>query len=86
MTFKPTVTVLRPEQELRWLGRLLVPGIFDGEHYFVLASHRGDRTMFTQGETFNGVLVGVFGGMLSATEAGFEAMNESLKRRAEGSV
>jgi hypothetical protein len=23
-----------PGRTLRWLGHLLVPGIFDGEHYF----------------------------------------------------
>ena len=32
MTFKPTVLAVEPERELRWLGRLLVPGLFDGEH------------------------------------------------------
>jgi hypothetical protein len=32
MSFKPTVLEAEPERELRWLGRLLVPGIFDGEH------------------------------------------------------
>jgi uncharacterized membrane protein len=37
MTFRPTVLTVIPNQELRWLGRLLLPGIFDGEHYFKLA-------------------------------------------------
>ena len=32
MTFKPTVLELEPERVLRWLGRVLVPGILDGEH------------------------------------------------------
>ena len=32
MTFKPTVLAVEPDRELRWRGRLLVPGIFDGEH------------------------------------------------------
>ena len=32
MTFKPTVLEAEPERELRWLGRVLLPGIFDGEH------------------------------------------------------
>ena len=41
MTFTPTVLVARPEKELRWRGRLLLPGIFDGEHAFELES-RGD--------------------------------------------
>jgi hypothetical protein len=30
MTFRPVVPVAVPKQELRWLGRLLLPGLFDG--------------------------------------------------------
>jgi hypothetical protein len=30
MTFKPTVRAVAPPRELRWLGRLFVPGLFDG--------------------------------------------------------
>ncbi len=36
MRFAPKVLAARPERELRWLGHLLVPGLFDGEHYFLL--------------------------------------------------
>src|ERR671918_117168 len=32
MTFKPTVRAVEANRELRWLGRLLLPGVFDGEH------------------------------------------------------
>ena len=34
MSFKPTVLEVSPRQELRWLGRVLAPRIFDGEHSF----------------------------------------------------
>ena len=34
MAFRPTVLVATPDKELRWLGRFLFPGIFNGEHYF----------------------------------------------------
>jgi hypothetical protein len=34
MTFRPTVRAARPGRELRWLGHLLVAGLFDGEHSF----------------------------------------------------
>ncbi|MGH3033145.1 MAG: SRPBCC family protein, partial [Gaiellaceae bacterium] len=36
MTFKPTVIKAEPTRELAWLGRLLLPGVFDGEHHFEL--------------------------------------------------
>ncbi len=34
MTFRPTVLAVEPARELRWVGRLLIPGLFDGEHQF----------------------------------------------------
>jgi hypothetical protein len=83
MRFKPTVLSVRPERELRWLGRVLISGLFDGEHYFLLEPIEEGRTRLTQGEKFSGLLVGLLSGTLPATEAGFKAMNAALKRRAE---
>jgi hypothetical protein len=83
MRFTPTVLTVVPEREFRWLGRVLLPGVFDGEHYFLLAPLGEGRTHFTQGENFTGFLVTILGGTLSATEDGFRAMNAALKQRAE---
>lgn len=84
MRFKPAVVSVVPERELRWLGRLFVPGVFDGEHYFLLESIPDNRTRLRQGENFSGFLVGFVSGALAATEEGFKAMNSALKREAEG--
>jgi hypothetical protein len=83
MRFKPTVLSVRPLHELRWLGHVLFPSLFDGEHYFLLEPIGKGRTRLTQGEKFSGFLVGLLGGTLSATEEGFAAMNAALKLRAE---
>jgi hypothetical protein len=83
MTFKPTVLAARPGRELRWLGRLLLPGLFDGEHSFSLEPLPEGRSRLTQAERFSGLLVRPFGGSLEKTERGFEAMNRALKARAE---
>jgi hypothetical protein len=83
MTFRPTVLAAEPERELRWLGRLLVPGVFDGEHSFRIEPLGEGRVRFTQAELFSGALVPLLGRSLGATERGFAEMNESLKRRAE---
>jgi hypothetical protein len=83
MTFKPTVLVAEPVRELRWLGRLLLPGVFDGEHIFRIEPLERGRTRFVQAERFSGVLVPLFGKTLERTRRGFEAMNEALKQRAE---
>jgi hypothetical protein len=77
------VITVRPERELRWLGQLFISGLFDGEHYFLLEPIGAERTRLTQGENFSGLLVGVLGGALSATESGFKAMNTALKHEAE---
>ncbi len=83
MRFKPIILIVRPERELRWLGRLLIPGIFDGEHYFLLEPIAENQTRLTQREKFSGLLIGLSSGTLSATEAGFKGMNSALKQEAE---
>ena len=82
MTFRPTVLAARPGQLLRWIGRLIVPGIFDGTHQFALED-LGGRTRMTQSETFRGLLVPFTGKTLARTEEGFRALNQALKERAE---
>ena len=83
MSFRPRVLVAEPERELRWLGRLIVPGLFDGEHYFLLEPIAGG-TRLTHGENFRGVLVAMMGdASFAAIESGFSAMNAALKARAE---
>jgi hypothetical protein len=84
MTFKPTVLEATPGRELRWLGRFLVPGLFDGEHRLrVEPRDEEGRSWFIQSEEFRGVLVPLFGGMLGKTEEGFRQMNTALRQRAE---
>ena len=80
---RPRVLVSEPNRELRWLGRVWFPNIFDGEHSFVLEPLDGNRTRFIQHEKFKGILVGAFKKTLDRTQIGFEQMNEALKRRAE---
>ena len=85
MSFKPTLLVFDPERELRWKGRLGLPGLFDGEHYFELAEPAPGRVRLIHGERFSGLLVPVVfrGAMRQGIERGFNAMNQALKRRAE---
>lgn len=86
MTFKPTVLKSDPNHEFRWLGRLLLPGLFDGEHIFTIETLGTNRVRFTQREVFTGLLVPLLARSLdSSTRRGFEEMNQALKRRAEQS-
>lgn len=84
MTFRPTVLTATPNVELRWLGHFLIPGIFDGEHYFQITQLAPRRVRFVQGERFSGILVLFAKSSLDGgTKAGFIAMNQALKSRAE---
>jgi hypothetical protein len=86
VTLRPKVVHVEPERELTWLGRLLLPRLFDGQHSFVLEPRPEGGTRFTQSEHFRGVLVPLMGRLLSATAKGFEAMNQALRDRAEAWV
>jgi hypothetical protein len=83
-TFRPVVAEFVPEQRFCWRGSLPIPGLFTGEHRFVLGAE-GSNTLFTHSEAFSGLLVPFVGGILAATERGFQAMNGKLKARAEES-
>jgi hypothetical protein len=68
---------------LRWRGRRIVPGFFDGEHSFQIRTH-GRSCRFHQSERFTGIMVKVIGdGLFDAVQQGFEEMNAALKLRVE---
>ena len=84
MRFSPTLLEAKPNRALRWKGKLLLPGLFDGEHYFLIEDKPGGGVIFRQGETFSGILVPLFRNSLDgATKQGFLAMNEAIKCEAE---
>ena len=84
MTFRPTVLSAVPSRELRWLGRFLVRGLFDGEHRFSIQLIAEGKIKFRQSELFSGILVLLFKGTLDRNiKRGFEEMNRALKMKAE---
>jgi hypothetical protein len=84
MRFSPRVLTVRKPQELRWLGRLGIPGLFDGEHSFTIAPADPGSVLFTQAETFRGILVPLVWRRLErGTKPMFGRMNEALRARSE---
>jgi hypothetical protein len=81
--FKPTVLEVEPGRSVRWLGRFILPGLFDGEHTLAVEPVGESAVRFTQSERFWGILTRFPGKLFDRTQAGFEAMNEALKRRCE---
>lgn len=81
-TFRPTVTAVEPGRALEWLGRVGVPGVFDGRHRFELEPRPDGTTRFSQSETFSGLLVPLLWGSISGpTTAGFEQLDEAFADR-----
>lgn len=84
MEFKPAVVKVEPNRELRWLGHLILPGLFDGEHIFQIEALDDKRVRFHQREIFSGILVPLLKKSLDAdTRRGFNEMNQKLKELAE---
>jgi len=81
--FRPTVTVADEEKKFEWLGHLGIRGLFDGRHQYLLEETADGGTRFVHSEEFTGVLVPLVLRMMGDTRAGFEAMNQALKDRAE---
>jgi hypothetical protein len=80
MNFSPTVLRSEDNREFRWIGQLGMPGIFDGEHYFILEETAGGTTVLRHGEVFNGMLAAILFPMLQDdTRTGFNAMNVALR-------
>jgi hypothetical protein len=83
-TFRPHVLRATKSQELRWLGRLGIPGLFDGEHSFTIEPGDQGSVLFTQAETFRGLLVPLLWRRLERdVKPMFGRMNEALRTRAE---
>jgi hypothetical protein len=84
MTFMPKILAFDFQKEFRWLGHLLIPGLFDGEHRFELIDNHDGTTTFIQSEKFKGMLVPLFKRMLDInTVNGFNLMNQKLKELVE---
>lgn len=84
MKFTPEVLVADPNRELRWVGKLGVHGVFDGEHYFILEKLADNLTRLLHGEEFSGILTPVIWDLIAdSTLKGFLSHNQSLKMLVE---
>ncbi len=80
MIFKPVILKELKNKEFRWKGKLILNGVFDGEHYFILEQINQNTTKFIQGENFSEFLVSLFKKTLENTKKGFVLMNEAIKK------
>jgi len=78
-----TTIISLTDNRLEWRGSLAVPGLFTGDHEFIIEELDSGRTLFRQNEKMSGIIIPFFN--IEPERAGFAAMNEALKQRAEAS-
>jgi hypothetical protein len=84
MRFAPVVLSANVGRDLRWLGRFIAPGLFDGEHRFLIEPIDDGKVRLQHTEKFGGLLVLFLRRSLERdTRRGFERMNRALKERVE---
>lgn len=83
--FAPRVIALEPERRFTWRATTGLRGIFDGEHSFELSPLASGRTSLRNRERYSGLLAPLFQRlpMMRDAPAGFVAMNEEIRARAE---
>lgn len=84
LMLRPRLLEFRPEREIKWLGSLLIPGLLDGEHRFLLDPLSEHETRFVQREEYDGILLPfVWKWLGDQGRRAFELMNGALKEEAE---
>ena len=84
-TFRSKVLVYDEPRELRWLGKLWIPALFEGEEFFRCNQAEAGQTRFSHGVNLHGFLLKFLGERLKHVARGFVYMNQALKRRVEQS-
>lgn len=82
--FRPTLARLDEPRSMEWSEHLLLPGLYDGRHRFLLEPIEGGGTRFVQHEIYSGALAPLMLSLYGAPiEDSFRLMNEALKKRVE---
>ena len=82
--YKPTITKVQPNRELRWFGKSLFPGMLNGERIFTIHSLGINNVRFFHIQIFTGLAVYVAGSRLDRDiRDTLNEMNVALKKQVE---
>ncbi len=82
--FKRNISKIFHQKEFRWIGRMLLPGIFDAEHIFLLEPISKNQTKLIHKEIYTGLVVPFLWNKIEwSLIAGFNKMNKALKELCE---
>jgi hypothetical protein len=83
MQVRARLISVQSPSELKWIGHLVIPGLFTGEHYFLLEKISDKQTRLIHGEFFSGIFVSLAKGLVRKTENGFHLFNAKIKEACE---
>ena len=84
MTIMPKCVAMETGIRFEWKGSIIIPGLFDGRHSFLLIPQADNKTLFIHSESFSGILVPLIWKFIhKMTLEGFQLMNRQLKERVE---
>jgi hypothetical protein len=83
-TLHCTVIKVEPNKELCWKYHVILPGLFQGEHRFIIEQVESNKVRFVDLEIFKGLLVSTQAKDIDTnSKQGFEEMDKALKERVE---
>ena len=82
--YRPVLTKIEPNHEMRWLGKAFLPGLLDGERILTLQRLENNQVRLIHREIFRGIAVSLAGSHLDhEIRRKFEEMNSALKKKIE---
>ena len=85
--YKPTITKLEEDHELRWKGKSFIPGFLSGERIFIFQEISRDYTRLVHSELFSGFGTIIAGRrLIEDVESNLQQMNSAFKKRVEHGI
>jgi hypothetical protein len=83
-TYRPVITKLEENHELRWKGTSFIPGFLIGERVFTFDQVTNNQIRLLHAELFSGLAANLGGSMLTKNvEPSLHEMNIAFKKKAE---
>lgn len=85
--YRPTITKLEENHELRWKGKSFIPGFLNGERIFIFQEISRDYIRLLHSELFSGFGTIIAGRrLIEDVESSLQQMNNAFKKRVEHAI
>ena len=85
--YRPTITKLEENHELRWKGKSFIPGFLNGERIFIFQEISRDHIRLLHSELFSGFGTIIAGRrLIEDVESNLQQMNSAFKKRVEHGI